>query len=300
MTSDNPTQALTAFQPRHDFFLGVDSDGCVFDTMEIKHKECFIPNTVKHFGLQPVARYAREAAEFVNLYSRWRGVNRFPALIRTLDLLAEHPAVRARQLDVPRLPATRAWLQRETRLGNPALEAVVQTADAVDREELQRVLAWSQAVNQAVAELVCGVPPFPFVRESLACAHMRADIMVVSATPGEALRREWAEHDLAPHTAVIAGQETGTKAEQLSLAAGERYARDRILMIGDAPGDLQAARENGVRFYPISPGDEAHSWRRFLEEDLERFFAGQYNGAYEAERIAQFEAQLPDTPPWQQ
>ena len=32
-------QALAELQPQHRFFVGIDSDGCAFDTMEIKHKE---------------------------------------------------------------------------------------------------------------------------------------------------------------------------------------------------------------------------------------------------------------------
>ena len=71
--------------PQHDFLVGIDSDGCAFDTMELKHKECFIPNTINYYNLQAVSKYAREAAEFVNLYSKSRGVNRFPALLETLD-----------------------------------------------------------------------------------------------------------------------------------------------------------------------------------------------------------------------
>jgi hypothetical protein len=50
---------LIDFKPRHDFFIGSDSDGCVFDTMEIKQKECFCPNNIKYWKLQPVAKYAR-------------------------------------------------------------------------------------------------------------------------------------------------------------------------------------------------------------------------------------------------
>jgi len=69
-------EPLAALQPKHDAFIGIDSDGCAFDSMEIKHKECFIPNIIKHWDLQPVSKYAREAAEFVNLYSKWRGINR--------------------------------------------------------------------------------------------------------------------------------------------------------------------------------------------------------------------------------
>ena len=58
---------LTELEPRHEFFIGIDSDGCAFDTMEIKHKECFIPAIIKHWGLQPVSKYAREAVEFDRL-----------------------------------------------------------------------------------------------------------------------------------------------------------------------------------------------------------------------------------------
>jgi hypothetical protein len=69
-------------------------------------------------------------------------------------------------------------------------------------------------------------------------------------------------------------------------------------MIGDAPGDLKAAKANGAWFYPINPGNEAESWKRLLEQALERFLEGRYGGAYEDARIAEFEALLPDTPPW--
>src|SRR5512141_2466189 len=58
---------LKNFPNKHDFLVAIDSDGCAFDTMEIKHKECFIPNIIKHWDLQPVSKFARAAAEFVNL-----------------------------------------------------------------------------------------------------------------------------------------------------------------------------------------------------------------------------------------
>jgi len=299
MTENDPARGLREFPSRHDFLIAIDSDGCAFDTMEIKHKECFIPNIIKHFGLQAVSRYARQAAEFVNLYSKWRGINRFPALIRTLDLLRERREVAQRGVSIVELPATRAWLAGESKPGNPALRAAVEAADAAARDELQRVLSWSEAVNATIAEIVAGVPPYPFVRESIQRASAQADIIVVSATPGEALLREWAEHDLARYTAVIAGQEMGTKAEHLRLANSRGYQPERVLMIGDAPGDLEAARANGARFYPIRPGDEARSWQQLFDGGLDRFLTGQYDGQYEAGQIAGFQALLPDTPPWQ-
>ena len=80
-------KALEDLKPEKEFFVGIDSDGCAFPTMELKHKECFIPNIIKYYNLQAVSKYAREAAEFVNLYSKSRGVNRFPALIEVLQWL---------------------------------------------------------------------------------------------------------------------------------------------------------------------------------------------------------------------
>ena len=297
MTAPTDPQApLREFVKSHDFFVGIDSDGCAFDTMEVKHKECFIPNIVKVFGLAAISKYVREVAEFLNLYSHWRGINRFPGLTMTLDLLADRPEVERRGFRLPELAGLRRWIERETKLANPALKAEV---EATGDPDLALALDWSEAVNRSIREVVRHVPPFPFVRESLEAMAGEADVMVVSATPGEALDREWAEHDLKRHVALIAGQELGSKKEHLALAASGRYDRSKTLMVGDALGDLKAAEANGLLFYPIDPGQEDASWQRFHDEALPRFFAGTYAGAYMDEQVARFEALLPVTPPWE-
>jgi phosphoglycolate phosphatase-like HAD superfamily hydrolase len=293
----DPAQALKAFHREKEYFVGIDSDGCAFDSMEVKHKECFIPNTIHAWSLQAVSKYAREAAEFVNLYSVSRGINRFPALIQVMDLLAERAEVRKRGFQVPNITALRRWIEQETKLANPALKkAAEETRDPV----LARALAWSMDVNEAVERIVRGVPPFPYVQESLQRISAAADAVVVSATPKEALKREWEEHDLAQYVKVIAGQEMGTKKEHLHFAVSGRYAPEKVLMIGDAPGDLQAAKANGVLFYPINPGAEEVSWQQFYEEAFDRFLNGTYAGTYEADKIRAFEPCLPALPPWKQ
>src|SRR5438874_13692356 len=108
----DPVQNLSELQPSKEFFIGIDSDGCVFDSMEIKHKECFTPMFIKHFRLQAVSKYAREVWEFVNLYSKTRGANRFPALSRALNLLRERAEVRARKVNVPETNALDEWIKR--------------------------------------------------------------------------------------------------------------------------------------------------------------------------------------------
>jgi phosphoglycolate phosphatase-like HAD superfamily hydrolase len=290
-------QPLVALEPEHGFFIGIDSDGCAFDTMEIKHKECFTPNTIKHWSLQAVSKYAREASEFVNLYSEWRGINRWPALIMVFDLLRERPEVIARHVAPPQAPCIRQFIADDRYpKSNDGLEAfMAEHSDA----ELDTAWAWTNGVNETIADMVQGVPPFPWVRESLSFLQDKADMIVVSATPLEALAREWQEHNVAQYVRVIAGQEMGKKALHLQLAATGKYAPERILMIGDAPGDMNAARANNALFYPINPGFEEESWRRFYDEAVHAFLAEEYAGDYEARLIAEFEALLPDVPPWE-
>jgi phosphoglycolate phosphatase-like HAD superfamily hydrolase len=295
--STRDAAALSDFKPRHGFFVGIDSDGCAFDSMEIKQKECFCPNTIKYWRLQAVSKYARETWEFVNLYSKWRGTNRWPALVMTFDLLEKRPEVAERRAKVPRLPAVRAFLKSGQPQSNEGLEAY--RAEHAE-PELDLALEWSLAVNKSIAWMVSGLPPFPYVRESLIALETKADSMVVSQTPTEALEREWAEHDIAKYVRAIAGQEMGTKKQHLKMATAGKYAPGHVLMIGDAFGDLEAARENSALFFPINPGHEEESWKRFHDEGIAKFLAGEYAGAYQAELLAEFAKLLPEVPPWHQ
>ena len=290
----DPAEVLRDFEPNHEFFIGIDSDGRVFDSMEIKQKECFAPMFIKHHGLQAVSKYAREVWEFVNLYSKNRGINRFPALIQALRLLSDRSEIKARNAKVPSYPALDEWIAHETKLGNATLAAEVERGN----KGLKQVKVWSDAVNVQIADIVQGVPPFPLVSEFLVKSLEQADLMVISQTPCDALEREWAEHDLARFVQVIAGQEMGTKTEHLKFAAVDKYLQNKVLMIGDAPGDHKAAKANGVLFYPILPGREEASWERLHTEALGRFFDGTYAGEFEKELFREFDASLPEHPSW--
>jgi phosphoglycolate phosphatase-like HAD superfamily hydrolase len=291
----NPHEQLLALNPEKEFFIGIDSDGCAFDTMEIKQKECFCPNFIKYFGMQPVSKYARETWEFVNLYSTTRGCNRFLAVCETLRLLATRPEIAARNFKVPSADALLEWTKKESKLGNPAL---TRHAAEVNDPFIDQTLEWSLKVNEDIEKMVFGINPFPYVRECLDKIKPVADAVVVSQTPYEALKREWEENRIDRYVRMIAGQEHGTKAEHLKYAAKGKYPDDKILMIGDANGDLKAARSNGVLFYPVNPGKEEASWERLFKEGLDRFLAGTYKGSYEAELIKEFEAFLPEHPKW--
>jgi phosphoglycolate phosphatase-like HAD superfamily hydrolase len=293
---------LKQFKVTKKFFVGIDSDGCVFDTMGIKQRECFCPWTVACFGLQPVAIAARECREFADLFSKTRGNNRHKTLKRILsELLPNHPMVRQRGFKVPKLPHYFAWVDDpKSVLSNDGLKkAIAEAKDPQAKKELERALDWNKKVNQAITDIVKGIPPFPYVQECLVKIQLTADVIVVSATPGEALIREWEEHDIAKYAAVIAGQEMGTKAQHLEYAAKGRYEKDHVLMVGDALGDLKASRANNALFYPVMPGKETESWKRFHEEAFDRFIKGRYAGSYEQKLVVEFDACLPEKPPWE-
>ncbi len=292
----NPQQRLIDLQPEKAFFIGIDSDGCVFDTMEIKHKECFCPNYIKYFELQPVSKYAREVWDFVNLYSKTRGCNRFIALINAFKYLNERSEVQRRHFKTKENAPLAEWTKKETKLGNPALEKY-----AAENHDpfIDLCLKWSKAVNADIEEMVHGISPFPFVNECLNAISGRADTIVVSQTPLEALEREWKENNIDSYVKLIAGQEYGTKTEHLRYAAGGKYDPEKMLMIGDAPGDLKAAQTNNSLFFPVNPGNEEESWERLYEEGLERFFKGTYKGAYQEDLLKEFETYLPEKPSWE-
>lgn len=286
---------LDGFSKQHDFLVGIDSDGCAFDSMEIKHKECFIPNFIKHMGLQPISKFAREACEFTNLYSKTRGANRFPAYLRALDLLEERPEVQRRNVELPKLQGLRDWIQRETKLGTKTLGP---EAERTGDPDLKQAYAWSKAVDDSVADMVHDIPPFPGVREALEKMQQQADLIVCSATPNGALQSEWKEHGIDAYVRCICGQEVGSKKESLSACQKFGYEAEKMLMIGDAPGDQAAAEAVGALFFPINPGHEEESWSRFLDEACDRFFAGTFAGDYQAQLIKEFEKYLPEHPSW--
>lgn len=279
------------YQPWHEFLICIDSDGCAFDTMEIKHKECFCPATILGWSLQPVARYVREIWEYTNLYSRDRGRTRFHELVLLFDWLERRPEIKEMNVTLPDIASLRNWVEHSPALNNEDLKQY--QGDPI----LKRTLEWSLECNRRIKEMVFGIPPFPGVRESLIKLAYTCDIAIVSATARQALQAEWQEHDLMKYVRVLCAQENGTKGKCIE-ALSQHYQPGRVLMLGDAPGDMEAAHKNNVSFYPICPGEETRSWKEFYEADLELFLKEAYTEEIEKLRIERFLRCLPDTPPW--
>ena len=287
--------SLENMKPSHEFFIGIDSDGCVFDSMEVKQKKFFIPNALKYFDLFEISKILQETWEFVNLYSIYRGGNRFTSIIKVFELLYERKEIRDIGFKLVNLSSLKEWVKTETKLSNANLRKYFESNYDSD---LERVVSWTEAVNKDISEKLRNIPPFPHAIQAIKKMSVFADLIIVSQTPLEALEREWEEHDMKKYVKVIAGQEHGTKTEHLALAGKGKYPDNKIIMIGDAKGDLDAARKNGILFYPIIPGKEDESWERFINEGLGKFSRGEYEGNYENKLLMEFKKFLPEKPPW--
>ena len=55
---------LKNHEPKHKFFVGLDSDGTVFDSMEVKHKDCYAGSLIRVFGLAAITHEIHEVWNF--------------------------------------------------------------------------------------------------------------------------------------------------------------------------------------------------------------------------------------------
>lgn len=244
-----------------DFIFAVDSDGCAMDTMTYKHERFFGPLAAEIYEVSDPETF-QDNWERINLYSRTRGVNRFVGLVMGLE------SVDYDGIDISRL---KQWVDTTDSLSNASLEAEL-AKEASD--DLQRALDWSNAVNQGVSEAEGLDKPFEGALEGLAKLASLGRVDVVSSANREAVEEEWTRHGLMEHVDDLYCQDRGKKADVLAGFIQEGTDSHCIVMVGDSPGDLEAAEKNGTFFYPIIVGNEQESWDTLRTEFADRFVQG--------------------------
>ena len=264
---------ITEFTKKHDYLVCVDSDGCAMDTMDIKHYRCFGPCMVDEWGLNEWRDAILERWNEVNLYTMTRGINRFKGLALALAEINE------KYRPIEDVEDIVLWAESSPELSNGALQKAIDKKP--ESRSLPKALAWSIAVNKAITELPeCEVKPFPLAREALEFAHARADVAIVSSANLGAVMEEWEKHGLLPHTDIVMAQNSGSKAACIAELFKKGYDPENVLMCGDAPGDLDAARKNGVFFFPILVRHERESWQEFMDTAFDKLLSGGYGGEY--------------------
>ncbi|HKJ90561.1 MAG TPA: HAD family hydrolase [Oceanipulchritudo sp.] len=259
------------YQEEPEAVVVVDSDGCVLDSMETKHRKAFFSalDSVWCFG-----EFRDEAEELwlgINLYSGLRGANRFLALLAFFDVL--RGMNRDEVGPSPReSTALKVWTETAPALSEAFLVERYMKASGDSRLLLGKTLEWTREVNRIVGTLP-EAPVFKGASEALELVRQNAaPLYVVSSANRKAIETDWKIAGVGHLAKRIFGQEDGTKVKLLHRLYKESPSGKRMIMVGDSPGDHEAAREAGVLFFPIIPGNEEQSWLDFRKFILPQLF----------------------------
>ena len=272
-----------SFTKKHDYLVCVDSDGCVMDTMNCKHFHCFGPCMVTEWGLEEWKEEILDRWNVINLFSMTRGINRFKGLAMALgEIDQKYKPIRGIQ-------ALQAWTDTAPALSNDGvIQAVEETSDPDAKHILEKALSWSKAVNAAIVALPEALKvPYDGAKEGLAAAHVFADVAMVSSANRDAVEEEWGKFGLLEHTDIVLAQDIGSKAACIAEMLKFGYDLNKVVMIGDAPGDCDAAEKNRVHYYPILVNHEKESWDEAITVAFGKLQFGEY-AAYGEEKKTAF------------
>ena len=276
------------FTKKHDYLVCVDSDGCAMDTMDCKHFHCFGPCMVTEWGLEEWREPVLFRWNEVNLYQMTRGINRFKALAICLKEINEE------YTPIEGIEALVHWADTAPALSNDGvIKAAEEATDPSAKKVFEKALSWSKAVNAGIVALPEDLKvPYDGAKDGLAAAHTFADVAVVSSANRDAVEEEWTTHGLLEHVDIVLAQDVGSKAHCIAEMLKYGYAPDKVLMVGDAPGDSDAADKNGVYYYPILVNKEPESWQELIETGLDKLKTGTYGGDYQDTKKKEFLANL--------
>jgi len=272
-----------SFERKHDYLVCVDSDGCVMDTMNCKHFHCFGPCMVTEWGLEEWKDEILDRWNVINLFSMTRGINRFKGLAMALGEINE------KYKPIAGITYLQHWADTAPALSNDAVAAAAANAECEDaRIVFEKALSWSKAVNASIVKLPEELKvPYDGAKEGLAAAHTFADVAMVSSANRDAVEEEWGKFGLLEHTDIVLAQDVGSKAACIAEMLKFGYDLDKVVMVGDAPGDCDAAEKNGVWYYPILVNKEKASWDEAIAVAFDKLQAGEY-AEYEVQKKKEF------------
>lgn len=274
---------LDKFEKKRDYLICVDSDGCVMDTMNCKHFYCFGPCMVEEWELGQWREAILNRWNEINLFRMTRGINRFQGLALALKEINDT------YTPVIGIDALVDWAETAPALSNDGIVLAAENAVDPDAKQIfEKALRWSKNVNAAIVKLDENLKvPYRGAREGLAAAHAFADIAMVSSANRDAIEEEWSKFGLLEYTDIVLAQDVGTKAACIHAMLKFGYEKEKVLMIGDAPGDCAAAEKNGVFYYPILVNHEKESWDEAVTYGFDCFRTGQY-ASYGAQKKLEF------------
>ncbi|MBU3841005.1 MAG: HAD hydrolase-like protein [Candidatus Ruminococcus intestinipullorum] len=260
------------YKKKREYLVCVDSDGCAIDSMDVKHMKCFGPCMIEQWNLQKHQDEILEKWNEINLYKMTRGINRFLGLALCLK------EVNQKICPIEDIVSLEEWVEKTDELSNTSIEKAAREIGSIC---LEKAYQWSKAVNAAIQNLPEEeIRPFQGVKEQLKALHESCDVVVVSSANEEAVREEWKRFGLIEFVDLILAQNAGSKRTCIEKMLSYGYDKEHVVMIRDALGDMEAAQQNGIFYYPILVKKEVISWGH-IPEALQRIKDGDFAGEYQ-------------------
>ena len=227
---------------------------------------------VTEWGLEEWKEEILDRWNVINLFSMTRGINRFKGLAMALGEIDKQ------YKPIPGVAALQHWADTAPALSNDGvIKAAEEAADPEAKAIFEKALSWSKAVNASIVTLPEELKvPYVGAKEGLAAAHAFADVAMVSSANRDAVEEEWGKFGLLQHTDIVLAQDVGSKAACIAAMLKFGYDPDKVLMLGDAPGDCDAAEKNGVHYYPILVNHEKESWDEAIAVGFGKLQSGEY------------------------
>ena len=144
--------ALTDFTKKREFLVCMDSDGCVMNTVRIKHTTVMCPELIRVFALDEQADFITAAWDEINLHTITRGISRFESVRLVFDRLKN------RGIEIPGSEDIAAWVDTATELSTASLQRELQKTGSLALRKLQE---WNNACNRRIQALEPTFKPFP-------------------------------------------------------------------------------------------------------------------------------------------
>lgn len=249
---------LQDFKKKKEYLVAIDSDGCVFDTMTLKHQQFFYPLLEQELHLEQWHDELSKQWDTINLYGATRGINRFLGVYHLFKdkKVKDLPFVKSMDL-------YNNYIQKNKEI---TLEALIVLFEETKDTFVHHIIEWSKAVNKAIDQTMPTMEPFEESVETIKELSEIADIAIVSSANEKALKKEWGESGLHNFVSVLTSQNDGSKKEILTTLVNKGYSKNNVLMIGDAEGDRQAAFLNQVDFRLVKACKENQSWIDIRED----------------------------------
>lgn len=268
------------FKKNKDYLLCIDSDGTIMDTMTIKHEKCFGPLFLDVMNIQKHRDEILKEWLEINLYSKSRGINRFQGFDQICHFIEE-----TYQTKIKGLKDFDSWIDSTKEF---SVNSILQyQSKAEDFSLFEKALVWSKEVNESIKKL----PPsqaFQNVDTILSEAKDKVDLVGVSSANKEAVIEEWTRLNIIQDFLFVGCQDSGNKSHIIKESLQKGYSKKNSLMLGDAIGDYQAAKENGILFFPIIPKREVESWQRLKKEGLPNLLSGKFDDDYQKKLMDDF------------